>query len=287
MTINRSRKSMFASGGSVRSLSFPRMAGRAVAIVTISGTALMFGATPALADTSAATAQAASLAPLNLPVLNTGTESASNDGSMATDIATANPALSILGGQSTVTAGAFQQTAVATASGTSSACAGLLGNGAVIQVGQTKICNLTTKNGETGGITIGGPAGVGVITATAIVETCRASSTGTLIATATLADATALGGLVKIPLHPGANTSLLGLINLNTQSASMGKITATALSIPLLGLKIGTVTCGPNSVAPVTSAFPIKSLPIAGVTALLLAAIGVPLYRRRRNALVD
>lgn len=261
-------------------LKLSRRAGQAAAVATIGFAMLTFGATSAFADTSAATANAATITLLSA---TTGTESATNDNSSTADIETASPPISILGTQSAITAGILQQTAVAAPNGASSACAGLLGNGAIIQVGATNICDLTTNSGETGGVTIGGPAGVGLLTATAIVETCTASSTGAPTATATLVDATALGGAVKIPVNPGANTSILaGLVELNTQSVTDGKITATALSIPAIGLTIGTVTCGPNAVTATTSLFPVKSLPIAAGTALVLGAGGVLWYRRRR-----
>jgi hypothetical protein len=199
-------------------------------------------------------------------------------------VATATPALSVLGTQNAITAGALQQTAVATGTGSSSACAGLLGNGASIQVGNNGICGLTT-NGESGGVTIGGPIGVGVIDANAIVATCTDSSTGTPAGSAQLVDATALGGAVKIPANPPPNTTLLGLIKLNTQTVSNGVITVTALSIPTIGLKVGTVTCGPDAVTGVSSVFPVKALPIAGGTAAVLATAGVLWYRRGRRRL--
>jgi hypothetical protein len=271
----------------VRHLTFTRKAGQTAAVLAISAVTLTFGATAAFADTSAATAQAASLTPLGLPVLNTGTQSASNTGGAR--VVSTPPGPLLLPGQSVITAGVFQQTAVANGDGTSSGCAGLVGNGSSIQVGLTNICDLTTTPGETGGITVGGPAGIGVISATAIVETCTASSTGTPVASASLVNASALAGAITIPANPAANTNLLGLglVYLNTQSVSNGEITATALSIPLLGLKIGTVTCGPNAVTSVSSVFPVKSLPIAGGTAVVLGTAGVLWYRRRRRSVAS
>jgi hypothetical protein len=260
-------------------LKLSRRAGQAAAVATVGLAMLTFGTTAAFADTSNATANAATITLLGA---TTGTETAVNDNSATADVETASPPISILGTQSAITAGVLQQTAVAAPNGASSACAGLLGNGAIIQVGVTNICDLTTNAGETGGVTLGGPEGMGVLTATAIVETCTDNATGTPTATATLVHATALGGAVDLPVNPGKNTSILGLILLNTQSVKDGKITATALSVPAIGLTIGTVTCGPDATTSVTSVFPVKSLPIAGGTALVLGAGGVLWYRRRQ-----
>jgi hypothetical protein len=95
---------------------------------------------------------------------------------------------------------------------------------------------------------------------------------------------TALAGLVKLPVNPKPNTKVLGLIDLNVQtSTGPGEITATALEIPAIGLKVGTVTCGPNAITGVSSAFPLKSLPIVAGTAAVLGAIGVVWYRRRQR----
>jgi hypothetical protein len=233
-------------------------------------------------NVAAASAQAASLKPLNLALLVTPPESASDTGGTPLVVATNTSALSVLGTEPYVTAGALQATATADDAADSSACAGAVGNGASIQVGLTNLCSVVT-GGETGGVTLNLGDG-NILTATAIVETCSDIGGGTPTATAYFVDATI--GSTPIPVNPGVNSSLAGgllagLIDTNTQSLSDGVLTASALYIPLLGLHIGTVTCGPNAITGVSSAVPVKSLPIAGGTAALLGGGTFFWYRRR------
>lgn len=274
----------------MKNLGIRRAAPRVAAVVATFGLALTYGATAAWADTSTATAQAVSLTIANNPVVTSGTEHASNDGTQSTVSAGATPALSILGTQSTITAGILPQTAVAFANGSSAACAGLIGAGGQIQIGNDGNC--TVVGGGQGGITINLPNAV-VIRATAILEECFAQSNGTVSADSQLVDAVVyLGGtrVVTLPVNPAAGTSesaaLLSL-GLNVQDKSTpGEIKATALTVTLLNtinLSIGNVTCGPNAMTSATSVFPAKSWPIAGGTAAVIALGTTLWYRRRRH----
>ncbi|MGP0029822.1 MAG: hypothetical protein ACLPVF_04875 [Acidimicrobiales bacterium] len=262
------------------------------AVAAISGLILGFGTTAAWADTSTATAQALTLTIGGGSVLSSGTESASNPGP-AGDPAVINgdtPALSVLGTQSTVTAGVLVQTAIANGDGTSSACAGLVGAGGSIQIGTNGNCAVV--GAATSGVTLNLP-GLVTLTATAILEQCSANSSGTVTASAQLVDAQLnLAGnpAVVLPVNPTAGQTVSAFLldlGLNDQSTSDGQITGTALSLSVLDtidLNIGTVTCGPNAATSATSAFPVKSLPIAGGTLALLAMMGaVPWYIRRRR----
>jgi hypothetical protein len=253
------------------------------------GSLAFFAVIPAAAaDTANASANAATVAPGGNLLVTSGTETATNPGGSATDVEGGSPALSILGGQAYVTAGALQQTAVANGSGQSSACAGLLGNGAAIQVGQQPLCDLTTQNGESGGVTLGPPGGPALVNATAIVETCSDSSTGSPTASAELVGLSLGGNAIPIPNPTTPNDFIIpGLLEANVQSVSNGEISATALEIVPLGISIGNVTCGPNAVTGASSVLPAKSIPIAIGTGAAAAGVALIVVRRRRGRAVS
>jgi hypothetical protein len=278
---------MSSTGEGMREHNVRRVATRLAAAVTLSGLVVTMAAPAAWADTSQATAQAVSLKLGTSPVVTSGTQSASNDGTQSTVSSGATPALSVLGTQSTITAGLLAQTAVAFANGSSAACAGLIGAGGQIQIGTDGNC--TISGGGAGGVTLNLPNAV-TLRATAILEECFASSTGTPTAEAQLVDATlSLAGqpAVVLPVNPAAgtteNASLLSL-GLNDQSTPQpGEIKATALSLDVLNtidLTIGNVTCGPNAITSPTSVLPGSSLPIAAGT-LAAFAVGFAAWWRR------
>lgn len=274
----------------MKHLGIRRAATRGAAVVATFGLSLTYGATAAWADTSTATAQAVSLTIANNPVVTSGTQTASNDGTQGTVTSGATPALSILGTQSTITAGILPQTAVAFANGSSAACAGLIGAGGQIQIGNDGNC--TVAGGGAGGVTINLPNAV-VIRATAILEECFAQSNGTVTADSQLLDAVVyVGGteLVTLPVNPAAGssqTAALLALGLNVQDTSTpGEIKATALTVTVantISLTIGNVTCGPNATTSPTSVLPVKSLPVAGGTAAVIALGTAWWYRRRRQ----
>jgi hypothetical protein len=262
------------------------------AVAAVTALLFAFSTTPAWADTSTSTAQALTLVLGGGSVVNSGTESASNPGP-AGDPSVVNgdsPALSVLGTQDTVTAGVLVQTAVANGDGSSSACAGLVGTGGSIQIGANGDC--AVSGAATDGVTLSLP-GLVTLSATAILEECTATSTGTLTASAQLVDASLnlIGNpAVSLPVNPTAGQSVdafLLSLGLNNQSTTDGEIMASALSLSVLstlGLDIGSVTCGPNAVTAPTNVFPAKSLPIVGGTLVVSALVAVPLFVRRRRA---
>jgi hypothetical protein len=273
------------------SLTFGRLATRLAVLTALTGLGITGFTASAYADTSAATAQAVNLSLAGGSLVNSGTESASNAGGAPTDSEGSSPALSVLGTQSTLTAGVLVQQAVAYGDGSSAACAGLVGNGGTIQVGSNGTCVVT--GAAAGGVTLELGPSVSV-QAEAILEECSDSSTGTPTASAQLVDAhiVVLGTDNTLPVNPtaGSTASTAGLVNvsLNAQTPTAGEIKATALEINLIGstvgVDIGTVSCGPDAVTAATSAFPLKSLPIAGGVLLAGVAVATPWYRRRRPA---
>lgn len=274
----------------MRSYSRPRVFSRLVAAAAVSTVALSFSATAAWADTSTATANALNLQLGSASVVNSGTVSASNDGTQPT-VTNSGSTLNLLSAQSTITAGVLAQTAVAFANGSSAACAGLIGAGGSIQIGSDGTC--AVSGGGAGGITIVLP-NLTTIRATAILEECFASSTGTPTAQSQFIDATVtvLGQpAVTIPVNPAPGTTqsaLLLSLGLNDQSTPQpGEIKGTALSINALNtilLDVGTVNCGPNThVVGTTSVMPTKALPVAAGFLGLMALVAVPWYRRRQR----
>lgn len=270
-------------------------------------------ASPAAADTSQATAQAAEVDLIGLEVLDTGTASASNDGTQPTqDVGsgtTSTPGgIELLTDQDLLVAGVLPQRAVARNDGTSAACAGAVGPGGSIQIGDSLDC--TADPGSTpggvrllGGDIIGGVGELGLISADAIYAECTADSDGTATGSATLVNAvlggTLLGGILTggtpIAANPGPNTvvNILGIeITLNKQtSTGPGQIEVTALEadLDLLGLglglvTIGKVTCGPNTVTAPIPVVPADGLPLAaGIVAMVLAGSAWVVYRRHRT----
>ncbi len=290
-------------------LRMPHKVGRHLAVTL--GMAAMFvaaTASPALADTSTATANAATLQLAGASLLDTGTCTVSNTGPpQATQICSQTP--SLLGGTSVLAVGALAQTARANPNGTSAACAGLVGSPGTIQIGTAGDC--TTLNNPSGGVTIN-LGGLATIRADAILAQCVASSTGgPPTATVTLVNATiqllALGLPVGQPIplvsSPGPNTPVLNLgpllsVTLNKQppgppapALQPGQVGATALDVtvlglvggpPLIHLTVGTVTCGPNAVVAAVPVIPTKGMPLAALVAVM--ALGSAWVVRRRHA---
>jgi hypothetical protein len=277
-----------------------------IATVAAGGVALaLFMSSPAMADTSQSSATALQLTLVGGSLANSGTTTASNDGTTETDTGNTGPSLSILGTQPVISAGVLGQVSRAFADGSAAACAGVVGAGGAITVGATGNCLVT--NGTTVTLTLGTIAIAGVttaitLTADAIYANCGATSAPSATGGATLANAkisgTALGvttTLLNLTANPGANTTLgiTGVLTatLNAQSTpTTGQINVTALQISALGgalasVTIGAVTCGPDAAASPVPSIPLKGLPVAlGLGGVLIG--GVLLLRRLRATAV-
>lgn len=248
-------------------------------------------ACPAYADTSQASATALSLT--GLVTGSTTPTTASNDGTQPNVTNTAHPLISVLppAVQTIVNVGVLTQIAQSNNDGTSAACSGATGTNGTVLIGGPTGCDVTA--GDPGGVTVKLGA-LNVLTAGAIIGACNANSDGTTSGHARFINASAVNGLVNVPLldNPAPNTVVVGLApvlsitqNVQTMSPS-GSIQVTALQLTLLGtgqvVNIGQVTCGPNANTGSISSFPVKGLPIAG--GIVVLAGGVLVYRRRRNA---
>jgi hypothetical protein len=250
-------------------------------------------ASPAYADTSKATANAAILNLLNSKLLSSGTFSASNDGSGQTTSGNAKPALSLLGMQTTISVGVLVQKAEAFKDGSSVACSGLVGNGAIVQIGPDGNCS--TSDLPSGGVTINLP-GIAVIKADAIMEQASAKSDGTVTAKGTVLNGTIVlfnGKTMTIGMSPaagdGINLADLGKVVLNKQTKMPdGSIKASAFVISLIGdpvadAAIGTVTAGPNAAAAPVPIVPLAGIPIAALIVGFIAYRAWWVPKRRRQ----
>lgn len=249
---------------------------------------LMVVATPAFADTSTASANALTVTLAGQSIANTGLSSASNDGTQPTQTASVS-GIHVVDSQNGLDISGLSQQAVARANGTSSACAGAVGPGGIIQIGQSGAC--TGSANQTHGINIGN----GQILADAVYASCSATSTGKPTGSATLVNLDLGGSGQPGTIAPPPNTTippppsnpLLNIIANEQTLNKDGSLTVTALDVTALTpaqgglhIAIGTVTCGPNAAAAATPAIPVKGLPIAaGVATVALG--GVWLGRRR------
>lgn len=227
---------------------------RATTALALMSAVLVLTSGVAAADTSQATAQAVRLNVLGESIVNSGTVRASNDGVNGEMIDGNNtPGLELLGDQELLAAGALAQDARADDDGTSAACAGAVGPGGVIAIGDDRDCTETI--GTTDGVVLdlsdldlgdnlldlgnildgldlidlgldgllgGGDdlLDLGTLVADAVYAECTADSDGTTTGDATLVNAS-LGGLLGddiLPSDPGPNLEvdldLAGAVNL-------------------------------------------------------------------------
>jgi len=275
--------------------------------VGIAGTALLLAAGPAAADTSQARATAASVKIGTASALTTGAVVATNAGPGGRgEIKTGAPTSTVLNGQTLLTAGVLAQDASATNVndnggniGLSAACAGAVGQGGILQVGPGGGCVPTL--GAPNGVTLNLNPGLVTLGADAIFAQCTDSSKGAPTGSATLVNANifVLGSALPIALAlaPTANQRVtvavpgVASIILNEQiPVAGGGLTVNALHITLLpnlltgqpavDIIVGSVTCGPNAIAPDVSIFSGPALPAAATGA---AVVGLTYFVRRRR----
>jgi len=288
---------------------------------------LVAGASPALADTSEATANAATLSLNGNPLITTGScvVSHPSDSSVPADVCSQNPTLGTLPG-SGISVGALVQSATApvtpltTRPATSAACAGLVGPGGTIQIGAAGACSPTSPGGIV--IDLGGLA---QIQADAILAECTATAgpndttPGTGTTNVQLVNARIQLVVLGIPTgppiplvsSPAPNTPVValgGLLNLtlNKQPPTLppsppgtplpaGEFGTSALEVSLLGVLGGTplvdLTIGTVTCGPNAAAPDVPVIPLKGLPVALATVAGVGLVavivRRRRNSVVS
>lgn len=270
----------------------------------IAGSALLLAAGPAAADTSQASATAASVKIGTASALTTGAVVATNAGpGGAGQVKTGASTSTVLAGQTLLTAGVLAQDASATNVndsggniGLSAACAGAVGQGGSLQVGPSGGCLPTL--GAPSGLTINLSPGIATLGADAVFAQCTASSKGAPTGSTTLANANVflLAGLpIALAGAPAPNQGVtvpgIATIILNEQiPLAGGGLTVNALHIsllanvltgqPVVDIIVGSVTCGPNAIAPDVSIFSGPALPAAATGA---AVVGLAYIVRRRR----
>ncbi|MDQ1359357.1 MAG: hypothetical protein QOJ52_3316 [Acidimicrobiaceae bacterium] len=277
----------------MKSFRLRRTVGKVAGAGLVAAVALGMTATPAFADTSTATANAATLSIGGATALTTGLCTSSNPGSGANNTCNQTPNLTLLGTQTAITAGLLVQQTVARADGTSAACAGLVGPGGTIQIGTAGQC--TVSGAAPGGVQLN--LGLATVHADAILAECTASSTGGTTRSVQLVNATVAllgGGTTPIISSPPANDTAINLgalvtATFNKQPATSpappaGSVSTSALDVavlsglpgvpPLIHLTVGTVSCGPNAVTPLTPVIPAAGAPIAIGMLLISGFIG-------------
>lgn len=297
----------------------PNRSARRLALAAMAGgMATVLAATAASAAPFATQASARALyADVLSPTLivDTGTETAQNDGSEESVLASDEPLLSVLDGQSVITAGALGEVAVANNDGTSAACAGVVGEGGAVDVGNPEDCAIPGADPVEIRLADAGLVSAS-IEADAITANCTGVPDGTVTGSVTLTNAQIVVNAplvnveVDLATDVAPNTNALDVLSptvaallsplvsvtLNEQlpldpeepgDGYFGGLQVTALSIDaisggLANIDLGTVTCGPSADLAIVPAIPLAGLPIALGT-LAVAGGGAALVTRRRQ----
>lgn len=274
---------------------------RAGALGAVLALSTVAWASPALAaGTSQSTAQAINATVGGSTLLTTATSTAINDGSTPLVTQTFTNPIAVTPGQTVVNTGAVSQTANASNVATSSACAGAVGSGGTLTIGNDGTCTLA---GATAPLLVNLGNGL-TLSASAIYAQCTAgpSGTGPFTASSVLTDVT----LSAAPLLPGGSPTVVPIVigspidvsvltplvtvAVNTTSATGPTSSATALNImvgpngSLANVTIGQVTCGENATVSNIPMVPLKGAGVAGLTALVVGA-GYLTLRRRTTSL--
>lgn len=258
--------------------------------------AVLMAASPASADTSAASASAVHLDLLGTPI--PAPASVTNDGTQPTQTAGfPNGGLSLLPSNSIIQAGALGQLAVANPDGTSSACAGMISPSSALAIAPDGTCS---TGDTTTGIVLD-LLGLGSIRAGAISAQCTADANGNVSGSSNFANAAVYGPtlpligatkLLDLSANPAPNfgVSIPGIAELllNKQVVNPdGSLTVTALTVTIAGtgFSIGEVTCGPNALTADVPMLPVGGVPLgASIAAATVGAVGVHRYRTTRVA---
>ncbi|MEO6020993.1 MAG: hypothetical protein ABIP45_12170 [Knoellia sp.] len=292
-----------------------KSAKRLALAATAAGAVTIMAANAAMAAPFAtqATATAVHLSVIDpVLVVDTGVESAQNDGSTPTVTDSEQPLISVLNGQSVLTAGALGEVAVANNDGTSKACSGVTGQGGTVNVGDPTNC--TTPG--TSPVVLNLANVVGVVSvrieAEAITSTCVGAANGTNTGTAKLVGAHLIVDQplllpdfdIALDTTVAPNTKLLSLLSpavqallsplvdvtLNKQVTSAGTLSVTAIDVAVIAnalasAQIANVTCGPAADLALVPAVPFAGIPVAlGTLAIIGGGMALTTKRRRRVA---
>lgn len=255
---------LFGHRGLLRGLQAIVAAGAVVALTT--------GAANA-ATISQSDASAIQIAALSVPLIPDS--HAVNDGSTPRVVQTLQGAIPLLPGENLVNTGVYSQTSIASNNGTSAACAGIVGTGSALSLGNDGTCTADTTNGPAiinlPGFTVAGTGFTFRLEASALYSYCTAGpadatsgfSAGSTLANVTLvAQASVLGipsPAIRIPINlngsvsiPAPFSSVISL-DINKVDTTAPQTSATALHIGLgpnssiASIDLGKTVCGTNA----------------------------------------
>lgn len=269
-----------------------------LAVAGVAGLAMaVLIASPAMADTSQSRASALQMTLAGGTVASSGQTTASNDGTTETNTGDPTPPLAVLGAQTVLTAGVLGQPSRAYTTGSSSACAGVLAPGGTLGIDNFGFCEASAGGTAVFNLgTIGGAA-ITLVVVIAYAE-CQADTVNgisNVSGDSRFIEVTLESSLTGVLLEveeslPNTTVPIPGIGSLiinRQQSAGPGQLTVTALSFTeeasgLAEFELGSVSCGPNAVAPPVPAIPAAGMPVAAGLVAIVATGGF-LWRRRRS----
>lgn len=259
------------------------------------------------ATVSQSDASAIQVAALSVPLIPDSR--AVDDGSTARVVRSLEGAIPLLPGENLVNTGVYAQTAIANNDGTSLACAGIVGTGGALSLGEDGTCTATGTTGPAllnlPGFTVAGTGFTFRLQASSLYSFCTAGpadsasgfTAGSTLANVTLiAQATVLGipgPLVRIPIDlnqpvsiPAPFSSVISL-DLNKVDTAGPQTSATALHIGLgpnssiASIDLGRTVCGANALTADVPALPLTPGGLA-TAAGTLVFLGGSVYAGRR-----
>lgn len=258
------------------------------------------------ATVSQAEASAIQIAALSVPLIPDS--EAANDGSVPTVTDSLDGLIPLFPGVSLTNTGVYDQTAVARDDGTSAACAGIVGNGGTLSVGDDGTCVPSTSGPAIVNLPSFAVAGTGFrfrLEASALYSYCTAGpsdattgfSAGSTLANVTLIAQTVILGIpgpeVKIPINadgsfsiPAPFSSVISL-DVNKVDTTGPQTSATALHIgmgpnsSIASIDIGKSVCGGNALTADVPSLPLTPAGIA-TAAATAAVLGGSVYAGRK-----
>lgn len=258
------------------------------------------------ATVSQAEASAIQIEALSTPLIPFS--DATNDGSVPTVTDSLDGAIPLFPGVTLTNTGVYSQTAVAGDDGTSAACAGIVGNGGTLSVGDDGTCSASTSGPALVNLPSFAVAGTGFrfrLEASALYSYCTAGpadgtsgfDAGSTLANVTLVAQTVVLGIpgpeVRIPINadgsfsiPAPFSSVISL-DVNKVDTTGPQTSASALHIGLgpnssiASIDIGKTVCGDNALTADVPGLPLTPGSIA-TAAATVAVLGGSVYAGRK-----
>lgn len=268
-------------------------------------TLLSAGAAQA-ATVSQADASAIQIAALTVPLIPDS--SAANDGSTPKVTSSLDGLIPLFPGVTLTNTGVYDQTAVARDNGTSAACAGIVGNGGTLSVGDDGSCVASTSGPAIVNLPSFAVAGTGFrfrLEASSLYSYCTAGpadgtsgfSAGSTLANVTLVAQTVVLGIpgpeVRIPVNANGSLSIPApfsaviSLDVNKVDTTGPQTSATALHIGMgpnssvASIDIGKTVCGDNARTADVPGLPLTPAGLATASATA-AVLGGSVYAGRK-----